>query len=64
MCEIRLVGAHVRTTTGWPHGSLGYESKCWAGFDSQFDKLMNHIGVDKRGFKEGVQGDVLNALSP
>ncbi len=25
---------------------LGYESKCWAGFDSRFDMLTRHIGAD------------------
>lgn len=30
-----------------PHGSLGYKSKCWATFDSQFDMLMNHIGANE-----------------
>jgi hypothetical protein len=32
---------------GGPRNNLGYESKCWAGFNSQVDKLMNHIGATK-----------------
>ncbi len=32
---------------GGPYGSLGYESKCWVGFNFRFDVLMNDIGVNK-----------------
>jgi hypothetical protein len=33
--------------------NLGYKSKCWVGFNFQFDILVSHIGADERGFKEG-----------
>ncbi len=28
---------------GWPCGGLGYESKCWVGFDFQFDNIFESI---------------------
>jgi len=36
-----LVGSKSRSVQGRPCGGLGYESKCWAGFDSQFDITCN-----------------------
>jgi hypothetical protein len=41
---------------------LGYESKCWTGFDSRFHILVNRIGVGELGFKEG--GPRARALAP
>jgi len=32
---------------GGPHDSLGYESKCWAAFNSWFDMLMSYASVDE-----------------
>jgi hypothetical protein len=45
-CLSRLVKAQVRTSMGQPCDGLGSKSKCWAGFDSWFDMLMSHIGVN------------------
>jgi len=43
--------AYLRPKFGPPWGSrcggLGYESKCWVGFDSQLDMFMSRIGVGK-----------------
>jgi hypothetical protein len=35
--RIYLVGASVWTILVWLHGRLGYEYKCCAGFNTQFD---------------------------
>jgi hypothetical protein len=32
---------------------LGYESKCWVGFNSRFDILVSRIVASELGFKEG-----------
>jgi hypothetical protein len=58
-CEANLVGAQVQTIAGWPSHGLDYESKCWAGFDSQFDKLMKL----HRCQQVKVQGSGLEALA-
>jgi hypothetical protein len=44
---VRLVGAQFKPLWGGPHDDLVYESKCWVGFNLQFDKLTNCIGVDQ-----------------
>lgn len=45
-CE-DLSGPKSGPLWGSSHGDLGYESKCWAEFNSQFDKLTSRIGADK-----------------
>ncbi len=45
-CE-DLPGLKSAPLWGSSRGNLGYESKCWAGFDSQFDRLMSYIGANE-----------------